>query len=106
MAKRLYVGNLPFSSTEDDLTKLFSKYGKVISTVLIIDKYTGQSKGFAFVEMEKEDEAAEAIKKLNNSKVDDREIIVNEARPREERSGYNDRNSNRNYRSSRGGRRY
>ena len=94
MAKRLYVGNLPFSVTSDELNKMFSQFGKVNSADLIIDKYTGKSKGFAFVEMDDEKEAVEAIKKLNDTEVNERKIIVNEARPREERPN----RDNRNYR--------
>ena len=88
MSKRLFVGGLPFSVTSSQLEEMFSKFGKIISCDVIMDKYTNQSKGFAFVEMEKEEEADEAIKQLNESEVEGRRITVNEARPREERPRY------------------
>jgi cold-inducible RNA-binding protein len=87
MQKRLFVGNLPFDLSEDELHELFSVHGQVASTKLITDFNTGRSRGFGFVEMRTEDEAQAAIDKMNKSKVGDREIIVNEARPRPERSG-------------------
>lgn len=102
MAKRLFVGGLPYRLTSDELNKLFSEYGKINSADVIIDKYSGQSKGFGFVDMESEDEADKAIKKLYNFEIDGRRIIVSEARPREERSRFDNRNSNRSYRNSRG----
>lgn len=108
MSKRLFVGGLPFSLTSAQLNEMFSKFGKVLSSDVITDRYTGQNKGFGFVEMDKEEEADEAIKKLNNSEVDGRKIVVNEAKPREQRpsyDGYNNRNSGGGHRSSRG-RRY
>lgn len=87
MEKRLYVGNLPFDTTEDELHQLFSAHGQVVSTKLISDQETGRSRGFAFVEMSSEEEAKTAIEKMNKSKIGDRELTVNEARPRPERSG-------------------
>jgi cold-inducible RNA-binding protein len=87
MQKRLFVGNLPFDLSEDELHELFSVHGQVASTKLITDFNTGRSRGFGFVEMRTEDEAQAAIDKMNKSKVGDREIIVNEARPRPERTG-------------------
>lgn len=89
MAKRLFVGNLPYTATSSQLEDLFAKMGKVVQVNLITDKFTGQSKGFAFIEMSTEEESQNAIKKLNNFELDDRKIVVNEARPQE------DRNSNR-----------
>ena len=86
MEKRLYVGNLPFDLTEDQLHELFSAHGQVASTKLITDFNTGRSRGFGFVEMRTEEEAQVAIDKMNKSKIGDREIVVNEARPRPERS--------------------
>lgn len=86
MEKRLYVGNLPFDISEDQLHELFSAHGQVASTKLITDFNTGRSRGFGFVEMRTEEEAQAAIDKMNKSKVGDREIVVNEARPRPERS--------------------
>src|SRR5438874_13064197 len=87
MEKRLYVGNLPFDTSEDDLHKLFSAHGQIVSTKLITDMETGRSRGFGFVEMSTEDEAKVAIEKMNKTKVGDRELTVNEARPRPERTG-------------------
>jgi len=87
MEKRLYVGNLPFETTEDDLHQLFSPHGQIVSAKLITDMETGRSRGFGFVEMSTEDEAKAAIEKMNKSKVGDRELTVNEARPRPEKSG-------------------
>jgi RNA recognition motif-containing protein len=87
MEKRLYVGNLPFDTTEDDLHQLFSPHGQIVSTKLITDMETGRSRGFGFVEMSTEDEAKAAIEKMNKSKVGDRELTVNEARPRPEKTG-------------------
>src|SRR4029077_1807211 len=87
MEKRLYVGNLPFDTTEDDLHQLFSAHGQIVSAKLITDMETGRSRGFGFVEMSSEDEAKAAIEKMNKAKVGDRELTVNEARPRPERAG-------------------
>lgn len=81
----MFVGGLPYSTTLAELEEMFSKYGKVLSAVIITDKFTGRSKGFGFVEME-EAEAEEAIKGLNDTMVGDRKIAVNEARPMEERA--------------------
>ena len=87
MSKRLYVGNLPFDVTEDQLHELFSAHGQVSSTKLISDFNTGRSRGFGFVEMSSDEEAKVAIEKMNKSKVGERELVVNEARPRPERAG-------------------
>lgn len=81
----IYVGNLSYSLTEDELRNLFAEYGEVSSVNLMIDKMTGQSKGFAFVEMPKQAEAEEAIKALNELAVKGRNMKVNQARPRGER---------------------
>jgi RNA recognition motif-containing protein len=89
MAKRLYVGNLPFDVSEDQLHELFSAHGQVASTKLITDFNTGRSRGFGFVEMNSDDEAKNAIEKMNKSKVGERELVVNEARPRPERTSSN-----------------
>ena len=86
MEKRLYVGNLPFDLSEDQLHELFSVHGQVASTKLITDFNTGRSRGFGFVEMRTEEEAQVAIDKMNKAKVGEREIVVNEARPRPERT--------------------
>ena len=83
--KKLFVGNLSYSVTSGQLEDLFNQAGKVSTLSLITDKYTGQSKGFAFVEMADDKEADEAIKKYNDFEMDGRKIVVNVARPREER---------------------
>lgn len=85
MAKRLFVGNLPFTTTEEDLRSMFARAGNVESVNVITDRMSGRSKGFAFVEMATEEEAQKAIKELDGFKIDDRAIAVNEARPKEER---------------------
>ncbi|MBX2998143.1 MAG: RNA-binding protein [Caldilineaceae bacterium] len=85
MANKLYVGNLNYATSEDQLHKLFSEVGPVASVSLITDRQTGNSKGFAFVEMQNSADAQAAIEKLNNSEVDGRALTVNEARPPRER---------------------
>jgi len=87
MAKKLYVGNLAFQTTSQDLQDLFAQAGTVESAQIIEDRDTGQSKGFAFVEMSTEEEAAAAIDQFNGKEVGGRMLKVNEARPRENRSG-------------------
>lgn len=94
MAKRLFIGNLPYSVTSAQLEELFSQVGKISSLNLITDKFSGQSKGFAFLEMTTDDEANEAIKKFNGHEVDGRKMVVNEARPQENRDN-RDRNYNK-----------
>jgi len=81
----IYVGNLSYSVTEDELREMFSKFGEVTSVNLISDKYSGQSKGFGFVEMAVQSEAEAAIKALDGNSVKGRNLRVNEARPRTER---------------------
>lgn len=85
----IFVGSLPFSLKESDLSSMFEEYGEVASAKIITDKYSGRSKGFGFVEMPDEDAAKQAIQELNGSEVDGRAIVVNEAedKPRERRSG-------------------
>ena len=85
MAKRLFVGNLTYSATSAQLEELFSQVGKITSLSLITDKFSGQSKGFAFVEYATDAEADEAVKKFNNFELDSRKMVVNEARPQEKR---------------------
>ena len=85
--KRLYVGNLSYSSTEDDLRDAFSQHGEVSSIHLVTDRDTGQPRGFAFVEMVDGDQAEQAIAALNGSDLSGRALVVNEARPRPERGG-------------------
>ena len=87
MAKKLYVGNLSFHTTSQDLQELFGQAGTVESASVIEDRDTGQSKGFAFVEMSTEEEAAAAIEQFNGKEVSGRALKVNEARPRENRGG-------------------
>ena len=86
MSKRIYVGNLSYQTTEGDLSTLFEQVGQVDSVNIITDRDTGRSKGFAFVEMSGED-ADKAITQFNGTEVNGRALTVNEARPREERSG-------------------
>ncbi|MFI5241277.1 MAG: RNA recognition motif domain-containing protein [Microgenomates group bacterium] len=109
MDKRLFIGGLPFSINDQSLAEIFSKFGTVESASVIIDRMTGQSKGFGFVEMSSVEEAQAAIKALNETELEGRKITVNIARPKEERpqgdfgggrGGYQQR-SNNNY--SRGG---
>ena len=89
MAKRLYVGNISFKATEDDIKDLFSKTGSVESVKLITDAHTGQPKGFGFVEMVSEEEARKAIDALNGTMFMDRTLTVNEARPQQkEKRGF------------------
>ncbi|MFO7669607.1 MAG: RNA-binding protein [Bacteroidales bacterium] len=78
----IYVGNLDYKVTEDDLEKLFSEYGTVSSSSIITDKYNGRSKGFGFVTMDDNAEAKKAIAGLNESSLGNRNIVVNEAKPR------------------------
>ena len=89
MAKKLYVGNLSYSTTEGNLSELFGELGEVVAVNLITDRMSGRSKGFAFVEMAEYDAAQNAINQLNGKEVDGRAIKVAEARPkRENRGGY------------------
>jgi cold-inducible RNA-binding protein len=85
MGNKIYVGNLPFSATSESLNEMFSKFGTVDSAKIVMDRDTGRSKGFGFVEMSSGDEAAAAIEKLNGSDMGGRSLVVNEARPMEPR---------------------
>lgn len=87
MGNKIYVGNLPFSATSEQLNDMFAPFGKVDSAKVITDRDTGRSKGFGFVEMSTADEAAAAIEKLNGQDMGGRNLVVNEARPMEPRSG-------------------
>ncbi len=87
MNKKLYVGGLPYSVTEDKLQEIFSAHGTVESARVITDRFTGRSRGFGFVEMSSEEEAQTAIDSLNGSDLDGRSLTVNEARPQENRGG-------------------
>jgi RNA recognition motif-containing protein len=84
MSKRIYVGNLPYRTTEDDLRRIFEEYGAVLSVNLVNDRETGQPRGFGFVEMN-DSEADTAVDALNNANIGGRSIKVNEARPRQDR---------------------
>ena len=81
MNKKLYVGNLPYKTTSDQLQELFSQAGSVTSATVISDKFSGRSKGFGFVEMSSDDEASKAIEMFNGQEMEARKLIVNEARP-------------------------
>jgi RNA recognition motif-containing protein len=87
MGKKLYVGNLSYDTTNETLTQVFSSHGKVESADVIMDRMTGRSKGFGFVEMANDQEAQAAIAALNGQQIDGRAVVVNEARPKEPRSG-------------------
>lgn len=103
MAKKLYVGNLPYGVTDNDLQNLFLTYGTVESAQVIVDRDTGRSKGFGFVEMRNGDEAQAAISALNGQELNGRALTVNEARPREEQRSFG---GGRGRGSFGGGRRY
>lgn len=85
MGKKIYVGNLPYTATDDTLRALFAEVGTVESAQVIMDRYSGRSKGFGFVEMSNDTEAADAISKLNGKEIEGRALTVNEARPMEKR---------------------
>jgi RNA recognition motif-containing protein len=87
VGKKLYCGNLSYNTSNSDLEQMFSEYGQVKSAEVIMDRDTGRSKGFGFVEMSNDAEATAAITGLNMKEHDGRSLTVNEARPREERSG-------------------
>ena len=87
MGNKLYVGNLPFSATDDSLREMFAQAGQVDSARIIMDRDTGRSKGFGFVEMSTDQAAADAIKKFNGADLDGRSLTVNEARPMAPREG-------------------
>ena len=83
MATKLYVGNLSYQTTDQQLNDLFSEAGNVSSAQVVTDRYTGQARGFGFVEMASEDEAQQAIAAINGRNIDGRALVVNESRPRE-----------------------
>ena len=87
MGNKLYVGGLPYSITEGRLQEIFSAHGTVESAKVISDKFTGQSRGFGFVEMSSGGEAQKAIEALNGTQLDGRTLVVNEAKPMERRDG-------------------
>ena len=84
---KLYVGNLPFSATEDELRDLFAEYGNVMSAAIINDRETGRSRGFGFIEFANNEEGQAAIEALHDQDYNGRPLVVNEARPREDRRG-------------------
>lgn len=92
MASKLFIGSLAWTTTDDSLRDFFATVGTVVSASVIMDRETNRSKGFGFVEMSSDDEAKAAVEQLNGKDLDGRPIVVNEARPREERprtGGYN-----------------
>ena len=105
--KKLYVGNLSYNTTDGTLKDLFAQVGAVASAIVIMDKMTGRSKGFGFVELENDADAEAAIAKFNGAEIDGRKLTVNEARPMEPRApreggfrgGSNDRGNDRGGRS-------
>ena len=100
MATKLFVGSLPYSTTDDELEATFAPFGNVVSAKVIFDRETGRSKGFGFVEFESDAEAKAAIDKLNGSDFGGRSLVVNEARPQEPRG------ERRSFGGDRGGNRY
>jgi RNA recognition motif-containing protein len=86
LQKKLFVGGLPYSTQEDEIRDLFAQAGEVVSANIIRDRFTNQSRGFGFVEMATEDQAADAIKKFNGAQFGGRSIVVNESRPQERKS--------------------
>jgi RNA recognition motif-containing protein len=105
MESKLYVGNLSYATTEDDLRTLFAQAGNILSVALIKDRDSGQSKGFGFIEMASQVEAEKAVTMFNGYQLADRELKVNLARPREERGqgGFGNRGTGRMHRPQRGG---
>jgi RNA recognition motif-containing protein len=88
MGNNIYVGGLPYSTTDAQLQEIFSAHGTVESARVITDKFTGRSRGFGFVEMSSSEEAQRAIQALNGTDLEGRSLTVNEARPQERRSGF------------------
>ncbi|HEU4344921.1 MAG TPA: RNA-binding protein [Candidatus Binatia bacterium] len=88
MGSKIYVGGLPYATTDAQLQELFSAHGTVESARVITDKFTGRSRGFGFVEMSSSEEAQRAIQALNGTDLEGRSLTVNEARPQEKRSGF------------------
>ena len=88
MGNKLYVGNLPYSMTDDSLQSRFREFGTVLSAKVVMDRDSGSSKGFAFVEMSTPDEAQAAIRGMNGQSLEGRSLVVNEARPKESGGGF------------------
>ena len=103
MSNRLFVGNLSFNTTENDLQDAFAAHGTVLETNLMLDKMSGRPRGFAFVTMSTPEEAQKAIEALNGASIDGRALTVNVARPREERSGGGGGGGGRRYGGGGGG---
>lgn len=101
MADKLFIGNLPYTADSAKLEEIFAAAGQVVSAQVITDRMTGRSRGFGFVEMASDEETQKAIDTLNGFEIDGRKIVVNKARPREERPqqgrGYGDRGGRRQY---------
>jgi RNA recognition motif-containing protein len=106
MPSKLYVGNLAYSVSNDDLHELFSQVGQVQSATVITDKFSGQSKGFGFVELTTAEEVANAIRQFDDTELKGRNIKVNEAKPRQASFGGGNRDRNRGGGASRGGNRW
>lgn len=87
----IYIGNLPYALTDDELRDLFGQFGEITSATVIRDRETGRSKGFGFVEMPSQSAGDEAIKSLNDTELKGRKIVVNQARPRQERPRFGPR---------------
>lgn len=87
MQPKLFVGNLSYSATQEDLTELFGPFGKVVSVTIVMDRFTGQSKGFGFVEMGSGEEAEKAVQALNGKELKGRNLTVAEAKPQRESGG-------------------
>jgi RNA recognition motif-containing protein len=105
MGRRLYVGNLPYSATEDQLTELFGRTGQVDNVRVMRDMATGRARGFAFVEMASDEDAQKAVGELNEYQMDGRPLVVNEARPKPE-GGFGGGGGNRGRSSGAGGRNF
>ncbi|MEK9130097.1 MAG: RNA-binding protein [Patescibacteria group bacterium] len=102
MTQKLYIGGLSYNTTDERLKEVFSAAGTVVSAIIIMDKITGRSRGFGFVEMSSVEEGEKAIEMFNGQEVDGRKITVNEARPQENTGGFRPRTGgNRNYSNNR-----
>ncbi len=104
MGKRLYIGNLSYNTTEDALKELFAQHGTVESVSIHMNKFSGRSRGFGFVEMSTDEEAKAVVEKLNGQNLDGRDLVVNEARPMEEKSGERGGGGGRRFGGGGGGR--
>jgi RNA recognition motif-containing protein len=88
MQKKLFVGGLPYSTDQDQVYDLFAKYGQVVSATIVRDRVTNQSRGFGFVEMATEEQAAKAIEELNGTQFGGRTLVVNESKPKERKESF------------------